>query len=210
LWLPLSSILFQALSLLDEWKPIDIDDALELLSRMFPNDGIRQYAVRRLATATDDELLSYLLQLVQALKYEKHYPSPLSEYDVVSCFYAFMSLVLIHLDYLSFFLRFLLNRAIRSFEMANYFHWYVTVETEDLKYGEMYRSLHADFLQELKSVCQEKARGCEISLLCLLPFSNQLRIALKCFYSLWLCAICTACRGPRMGASARSARCAGY
>ncbi|KAK2177654.1 hypothetical protein NP493_587g04000 [Ridgeia piscesae] len=60
----------QALELMNGWNPMDVADALELLSPMFVNPAVRQYAVARLQQANDDELLLYLLQLVQALKYE--------------------------------------------------------------------------------------------------------------------------------------------
>ncbi|XP_078606868.1 phosphatidylinositol 3-kinase catalytic subunit type 3-like [Branchiostoma floridae x Branchiostoma japonicum] len=60
----------QALELLYKWQPIDVDDALELLSPQFSNLMVRRYAVSRLQQAEDEDLLLYLLQLVQALKYE--------------------------------------------------------------------------------------------------------------------------------------------
>nr|XP_006823983.1 PREDICTED: phosphatidylinositol 3-kinase catalytic subunit type 3-like [Saccoglossus kowalevskii] len=60
----------QALDLLSKWQPIDFVDALELLSPQFTNPTVRQYAVARLQQAEDEKLQLYLLQLVQALKYE--------------------------------------------------------------------------------------------------------------------------------------------
>lgn len=60
----------QALNLLDLWTPMDVEDALELLSPNFTHPAIRRYAITRLSQAHDDDLLLYLLQLVQALKYE--------------------------------------------------------------------------------------------------------------------------------------------
>lgn len=62
----------QAMSLLYEWSPPDAHDALELLGPEFTNPEIRKYAVDRLDSASDDELLLYLLQLVQALRYEAY------------------------------------------------------------------------------------------------------------------------------------------
>jgi len=61
----------QAVQLLPKWTEIDVDDALELLGPTFVNPAVRTYAVDRLRKADDDELLVYLLQLVQALKFEK-------------------------------------------------------------------------------------------------------------------------------------------
>ncbi|KAM3845139.1 phosphatidylinositol 3-kinase catalytic subunit type 3 isoform 5-T5 [Vipera latastei] len=60
----------QALELLGKWKPMDVEDSLELLSSQFTNPTVRRYAVARLQQADDEDLLMYLLQLVQALKYE--------------------------------------------------------------------------------------------------------------------------------------------
>ncbi|XP_017040720.1 phosphatidylinositol 3-kinase catalytic subunit type 3 [Drosophila ficusphila] len=60
----------QALWMLANWAPMDVEDALELLSPTFTHPQVRKYAVSRLAQAPDEDLLLYLLQLVQALKYE--------------------------------------------------------------------------------------------------------------------------------------------
>lgn len=62
-------------TLLGMWKeksPIELSDALKLLGReeAFQNPTVRMYAVDTLHAASDDELLTYLLQLVQALRYE--------------------------------------------------------------------------------------------------------------------------------------------
>lgn len=56
--------------MLFQWVPADPGDALALLTSRFTNPVIRQYAVDRLADASDDDLLLYLLQLIQALRYE--------------------------------------------------------------------------------------------------------------------------------------------
>ena len=44
----------QALELLDLWAPIDMDDALELLTPAFNNTAVRAYAVSRLRTVEDE------------------------------------------------------------------------------------------------------------------------------------------------------------
>ncbi|RVE45332.1 hypothetical protein evm_010037 [Chilo suppressalis] len=49
-----------ALAMMQQWTPMDVEDALELLTPKFTHP----------AQAPDDDLLLYLLQLVQALKYE--------------------------------------------------------------------------------------------------------------------------------------------
>lgn len=61
----------EALDLLYKWQPLDPADALELLSPTFKEPKVRAYAISRLQCAENDELLLYLLQLVQALRYEE-------------------------------------------------------------------------------------------------------------------------------------------
>uniref|UniRef100_A0A0N5AFY1 Phosphatidylinositol 3-kinase catalytic subunit type 3 n=1 Tax=Syphacia muris TaxID=451379 RepID=A0A0N5AFY1_9BILA len=60
----------QALELISNWEPVDAADALELLSPAFENTEVRKYAVSRLASTSSDQILIFLPQLVQALKYE--------------------------------------------------------------------------------------------------------------------------------------------
>lgn len=60
----------QAIELTGRWSPMDVDDALELLSPAFTHPTVRKYAVSRLRQADDEDLLLYLFQLVQALRYE--------------------------------------------------------------------------------------------------------------------------------------------
>nr|CAB3264878.1 phosphatidylinositol 3-kinase catalytic subunit type 3-like [Phallusia mammillata] len=59
-----------ALQLLDKWEEIDAADALELLTPRFQSPTVRRYAVKILDRTTNETLVLYLLQLVQALKYE--------------------------------------------------------------------------------------------------------------------------------------------
>ena len=44
----------QAISLIDDWAPMDVEDALELLSPHFRHPYVRKYAVSRLKEADDD------------------------------------------------------------------------------------------------------------------------------------------------------------
>ncbi|CAF0807142.1 unnamed protein product [Didymodactylos carnosus] len=62
----------QALDLLQQWVAMDTEDALELLGPLYHHPKVRIYAVSRLKLASDDDLLLYLLQLVQALRYERY------------------------------------------------------------------------------------------------------------------------------------------
>lgn len=60
----------EAVRLLGKWAPIDTEDALRLLSHDFRARAVREHAVNALRRATDEDLVLFLLQLVQALRYE--------------------------------------------------------------------------------------------------------------------------------------------
>lgn len=60
----------QAVAIMNDWTPMEVDASLELLSSRYQHKSVRRYAVGRLKEATNDELMLYLPQLVQALKYE--------------------------------------------------------------------------------------------------------------------------------------------
>ncbi|XXQ36192.1 phosphatidylinositol 3-kinase [Plasmodiophora brassicae] len=114
----------QAVSLLDKWAPIEIADALGLLSAYFTNDAVREYAVRRLDQAGNKQLEMYLLQLVQALRFERTHPSGLS--------------------------KFLIRRCSTSIDMATYMHWFVHVEqSSSSAYAALYSQFQEDFLAAL-------------------------------------------------------------
>lgn len=50
----------QALELLQKWSPMDVVDALELLTPAFTHPAVRKYAVTRLRHADDE--VSYLVR----------------------------------------------------------------------------------------------------------------------------------------------------
>jgi hypothetical protein len=60
----------EASHLLARWAPIDIEDALRLLCPEFTAPTVRRFAVAALRHASDSDLSLFLLQLVQALRYE--------------------------------------------------------------------------------------------------------------------------------------------
>ncbi|GMM50764.1 phosphatidylinositol 3-kinase [Starmerella bacillaris] len=103
----------QALEVLHKWVDIDVADALELLGPEVTNARVRAYAIDRLRKASDDDLELYLLQLVEALKFEPYNDNPAKSYLA----------------------RFLENRAILNSHLGNYFYWYVSVQASDRKYG---------------------------------------------------------------------------
>ena len=103
-----------AVQILPKWTEIDVDDALELLGPTFDHPAVRAYAVDRLRKADDDELLLYLLQLVQALKFEKIYIERNDNASLESTLATF-----------------LISRATKNFTLGNYLHWYLMVECDD-------------------------------------------------------------------------------
>ena len=51
--------------LLDSWKPVSPDTALELLDIKFPDRHVRAFAVKCLDELDDDRLQLYMMSLVQ-------------------------------------------------------------------------------------------------------------------------------------------------
>lgn len=102
----------QALELMGKWETIGVSDALELLSPLFESEEVRAYAVSVLERADDEELQCYLLQLVQALRFERSDKSRLSH--------------------------FLVQRSLRNIELASFLRWYVTVELHDPAYAKRF------------------------------------------------------------------------
>jgi phosphatidylinositol 3-kinase len=98
--------------LIPKWAEIDVDAALELLGPTIDNPVVRAYAVDRLRKADDKELQLYLLQLVQALKFEKH--------DTNDDSLSPTSLA-----------KFLIDRAANNFVLGNFLHWFLMVECDD-------------------------------------------------------------------------------
>ena len=98
--------------LIPKWAEIDVDAALELLGPTVTSPIVRAYAVDRLRKADDDELQLYLLQLVQALKFE--------EYETDEEGLPTTSLA-----------HFLIDRASANFILGNFLHWFLMVECED-------------------------------------------------------------------------------
>lgn len=95
----------QAAELLEQWRkrsPIEVTDALKLLGKnvAFQTSLVRSYAIDTLAAAPDSELRLYLLQLVQALKYENMDGSDETKGSSLASF--------------------LVERAAQNFELANF------------------------------------------------------------------------------------------
>ncbi|MEW5302904.1 MAG: hypothetical protein WDW36_005643 [Sanguina aurantia] len=115
----------QATELMVQWVSIEIADAMELLSPDFRNEEVRSHAVSVLQQKDDDELMYYLLQLVQALRYESSDNSRLA--------------------------RFLVTRATANPTFAVMLHWYLFTEWEDPSFGPRASSVHASLVSALQA-----------------------------------------------------------
>ncbi|KAK4541369.1 hypothetical protein LTR36_008127 [Oleoguttula mirabilis] len=135
----------QAIALLPKWAEIDVDDALELLGPGVQNPAVRAYAVDRLRKADDDELLLYLLQLVQALKFEPQHAKDDDETD-------------------SSLASFLIVRSAANLKLGNFLHWYLMVELDDeapsqsAKNKKLFARVSYDFMKELDATPDGQAR----------------------------------------------------
>jgi phosphatidylinositol 3-kinase len=126
----------QAAELLEQWRkrsPIEVTDALKLLGKhvAFQTSLVREYAIDTLATAPDAELRLYLLQLVQAIKYE----------NTESAAAGLSSPGGSPGPSVSSLATFLIERASKNIELANYLYWYIKVELDDPTYGPRYREV---------------------------------------------------------------------
>jgi phosphatidylinositol 3-kinase len=133
----------QAAELLEQWRkrsPIEVTDALKLLGKhvAFQTNLVRSYAIDTLAAAPDSELRLYLLQLVQALKYENTEalePSPMpANSSPVSSLATFLT-----------------NRAAKNIELASFLYWYIKVELESPTHGARYREVFSALRSRLSS-----------------------------------------------------------
>lgn len=90
--------------LLQQWQPLKVDRALELLDYAYADQNVRSFAVNCLRTLHDDELQLYLLQLVQAIKHESYLMCDLVE--------------------------FLLLRALKNQRTGHFFFWHLRSEMQ--------------------------------------------------------------------------------
>uniref|UniRef100_A0A8D0C3R8 Phosphatidylinositol 4,5-bisphosphate 3-kinase catalytic subunit delta isoform n=1 Tax=Salvator merianae TaxID=96440 RepID=A0A8D0C3R8_SALMN len=70
----------QMVHLLQSWRELPVLNALELLDFNFPDRCVSSFTVNSLKKLTDVELLQYLLQLVQVLKYESYLDCDLTKF----------------------------------------------------------------------------------------------------------------------------------
>ncbi|XP_044301548.1 phosphatidylinositol 4-phosphate 3-kinase C2 domain-containing subunit beta isoform X2 [Varanus komodoensis] len=107
-------------ALLKQWTHMNHQDALGLLHAAFPDQEVRRTAVQWIDSISDAELLDYLPQLVQALKYECYLDSPL--------------------------VRFLMKRAICDLRITHYFFWLLKDGLKDSQFSIRYQYLLAALL----------------------------------------------------------------
>jgi len=117
--------------ILKSWRSevvLETSDALKLLGKgvAFQSPIVRNYAIDTLKMRSDEEMVVYLLQLVQALRYEPEHVN--DEGDVVS------PLAL-----------YLIERSCAAPTLANYFYWYLKVEK-----GEPVNEVSGDPLVDLE------------------------------------------------------------
>ena len=93
---------------------------MQLLDSRFADRQVREYAVKCLEDFSDADLTTYLLQLVQVLKYEPYHDSALA--------------------------RFLVRRALRSRRVGHAFFWYLKAEMHVLEIAERYGLLLEAYL----------------------------------------------------------------
>ncbi|XP_031752708.1 phosphatidylinositol 4-phosphate 3-kinase C2 domain-containing subunit beta isoform X1 [Xenopus tropicalis] len=107
-------------ALLGQWTEMNHHDALRLLHARYPDQEVRDTAKQWIDSISDAELLEYLPQLVQALKYECYLDSPL--------------------------VRFLLKRAICDLRITHYFFWLLKDCLKDSQFSIRYQYLLAALL----------------------------------------------------------------
>ncbi|KAJ9091439.1 hypothetical protein QFC20_007629 [Naganishia adeliensis] len=142
--------------LLPLWTEVGMDDALELLGPGFEDGRVRAFAVKQLARADDEELQLYLLQLVQALKFEvkstqlrKTVDQRAKPQRSRNSSNTSMKTSKAVSEEDSGLADFLIERAARNAVLGTVFHWYLMVECEDKVIGKMYARVAFQFMQKL-------------------------------------------------------------
>ncbi|XP_033752921.1 phosphatidylinositol 4-phosphate 3-kinase C2 domain-containing subunit beta-like, partial [Pecten maximus] len=107
-WASLSEVY----SLLQNWGGIDPMQALELLQPQYPDITVRKFAVDCLKKMATDDLIEFIPQLIQALKYESYHASDLS--------------------------RLLLEQSCKSIRFAHKFFWLLKGAAQDCIYKHRY------------------------------------------------------------------------
>ncbi|GAA5999651.1 phosphatidylinositol 3-kinase VPS34 [Rhodotorula paludigena] len=151
-------------TLLPMWSEVEMDDALELLgpAEGFRDRRVRAYAVRQLERADDEELMLYLLQLVQALKFEPAPPPTSPSASSISPSASLRHSRAHHRsaaaaassadDALPTLEDFLIERSANNPVLGNSFYWYIQVERKDEARGRMFDEIAAKFERKMQEV----------------------------------------------------------
>lgn len=120
----------QMMKLLQRWPQLPVENALELLDYAYPDCHVRKFAVQCLRDISDEDLLLYLLQLVQALKHESYLYSDLME--------------------------FLLRRALQNQRIGHYLFWHLRSEMHvpavSVRFGLMLEAYCRGSVEHMKSL----------------------------------------------------------
>lgn len=122
----------EATKRLESYPLLKAEEALELLNQNFKNSAVRNYAIKCFGEIDDDELLLYLPQLVQALKFEDFNNSN------------------------SILGSFLIKRASSSFKLANFFYWTLQAELEKENQLQVFSKVLTTFVQSLEDDNEEQ------------------------------------------------------
>ncbi|XP_023694840.1 phosphatidylinositol 4,5-bisphosphate 3-kinase catalytic subunit gamma isoform [Paramormyrops kingsleyae] len=103
-------------------SPLDVGLAMQLLDCHFSDAIVRSLAVKKLEKLGDDDVLRYLLQLVQAVKFEPYHDSALAQ--------------------------FLLKRALRSKRIGHFLFWFLRSEiAQSMHYQQRYAVILEAYLR---------------------------------------------------------------
>ncbi|XP_076049000.1 phosphatidylinositol 4,5-bisphosphate 3-kinase catalytic subunit delta isoform-like [Oratosquilla oratoria] len=123
----------EMLWLLSEWPQLTPESALELLDYAYAEPVVRSYAIQCLNDLSDDDLLLYLLQLVQALKHENYLKCELVE--------------------------FLLMRALKNMRIGHYLFWHLRSEMHvpsvSIRFGLLLESYCRGSLEHMKQLIRQ-------------------------------------------------------
>nr|XP_033814765.1 phosphatidylinositol 4,5-bisphosphate 3-kinase catalytic subunit gamma isoform isoform X1 [Geotrypetes seraphini]XP_033814766.1 phosphatidylinositol 4,5-bisphosphate 3-kinase catalytic subunit gamma isoform isoform X1 [Geotrypetes seraphini]XP_033814767.1 phosphatidylinositol 4,5-bisphosphate 3-kinase catalytic subunit gamma isoform isoform X1 [Geotrypetes seraphini] len=115
---------YQLLAKKEAWdrSSLDVGLTMQLLDCNFPDENVRAMAVQKLESLQDDDVLHYLLQLVQAVKFEPYHDSALA--------------------------RFLLKRALRSKRIGHFLFWFLRSEiAQSMHYQQRFAVLLEAYLR---------------------------------------------------------------
>ncbi|WVQ98732.1 hypothetical protein IAU59_005863 [Kwoniella sp. CBS 9459] len=145
--------------LLPLWgQEVGMDDALELLGPGFTDRRVRAFAVKRLERADDEELLLYLLQLVQALKFDS--AGSITDSTRAKRSHRKREVTTTAADEEDSGLsQFLIDRSVANPVLGTSFHWYLMIECDSRQpVGKMYANVAYKFQKRLSETEEGSAQ----------------------------------------------------